>query len=169
MSKSAIVSGMGLAMSVIAKLVEAVKGAGGNDDDVHCLATPEGEDIVKEVGKVIARRGNARRGKIDTERYNELIVVFNNFIHRHDGMPAAYILAEMRLDGTVPFGEDIRKDVEVFLRETRIPPEEVQAWACEKLRALDPGFGSPFPTPEQLTQLDKFHQQVVGDEEGDEE
>lgn len=52
-TKSDIVSGMGLALSIITNLVGKVKKAGGTDEDIHCLATPDGETILEEMARII--------------------------------------------------------------------------------------------------------------------
>lgn len=52
-TKSDIVSGMGLALSIITNLVGKVKKAGGTDKDIHCLATPDGESILEEMARII--------------------------------------------------------------------------------------------------------------------
>jgi len=49
---------MGLAMSIITNLVGKVKKAGGTDEDIHRLATPEGENILEKIADIIV---NAKR------------------------------------------------------------------------------------------------------------
>jgi hypothetical protein len=50
---SAVVSGMGVAMSVITALVAKVRELGGSDEDIHRLATPEGENLLSGMAEVI--------------------------------------------------------------------------------------------------------------------
>lgn len=52
-TKSDIVSGMGLAMSIITNLVSKVKKAGGTDEDIHRLATPDGEVVLEKIADII--------------------------------------------------------------------------------------------------------------------
>ena len=52
-TKSAIVSGMGLAMSIVTSLMKAVEKRGGTDEDVHRLATPEGENLLVQIADLI--------------------------------------------------------------------------------------------------------------------
>lgn len=52
-TKSDIVSGMGLALSIITNLVGKVRKAGGTDEDIHCLATPEGETTLEKMANII--------------------------------------------------------------------------------------------------------------------
>jgi len=55
MAKSSIISGMGVALSAVQALLEATYKAGGTDEDFHrTLATPEGESIREEIGRLIA-------------------------------------------------------------------------------------------------------------------
>ena len=54
---SDIVSGMGLATSIIDGLMKAVEKAGGTNEDIHYLATPEGEAVLEQVaGTIVGRR-----------------------------------------------------------------------------------------------------------------
>jgi len=52
-TKSDIVSGMGLAMSIVTNLVSKVKKAGGTDEDIHRLVRPDGEEILDKVADLI--------------------------------------------------------------------------------------------------------------------
>jgi len=63
-TKSSIVSGMGLATSIIVGLVKAVKKWGGTDEDVHRLATPEGEVLLDEIGRIVAEKGLQLKGRL---------------------------------------------------------------------------------------------------------
>ena len=54
MAKDAVVSGMGLAMSIITNLVHAVERAGGSAEDIHALADPEGSrETLEKIAQVI--------------------------------------------------------------------------------------------------------------------
>jgi hypothetical protein len=57
-AKSSLVSGMGVAMSVLQTLVEKVRKAGGRDEDIHHLTTPEADDVWEKIAKIIAEEGN---------------------------------------------------------------------------------------------------------------
>lgn len=52
-AKSSLISGMGVAMSLVQGLVDAVRAAGGSDDDLHRLVTDEGKLTLDEVAEVI--------------------------------------------------------------------------------------------------------------------
>jgi len=54
--KSAIVSGAGLLTSIFTTLVNEVQKRGGDDEDIHCLTTPEGEGLLGEIAELIVRR-----------------------------------------------------------------------------------------------------------------
>ena len=55
MAKSSIISGMGVALSAVQALLETTYKAGGTDEDFHrALATPKGEGIREEIGRLIA-------------------------------------------------------------------------------------------------------------------
>jgi len=58
-AKSSIVSGMGLAMSIITNLMEEVRAAGGTDEDIHRLATPEGRPLLREMAKLAVSKEEA--------------------------------------------------------------------------------------------------------------
>jgi len=49
---SAIVSGMGLATSIITDLCAKVREAGGTDEDIHRLSTPEGQKTLADMAKL---------------------------------------------------------------------------------------------------------------------
>lgn len=51
--KSSLVSGMGVALAVVQRLVDAVKRAGGNNEDIHLLVTPEAGDIWDRVALLL--------------------------------------------------------------------------------------------------------------------
>lgn len=53
----AIVSAMGVLMSLLDGLVKAVKAVGGTMEDLYRLATPEGQGLLAEIGQLIARVG----------------------------------------------------------------------------------------------------------------
>jgi len=52
---SAIVSGGGLFLSIMTGLTSAVRKLGGSDDDIHRLATPDGERTLEEMAKLIVQ------------------------------------------------------------------------------------------------------------------
>ena len=52
--RSAIVSGAGLAASIWVELDKAVRKAGGTDEDIHRLATPDGEETIRKIAVLIA-------------------------------------------------------------------------------------------------------------------
>jgi len=54
--KSSVVSWLGVLMSIIQLLAKKVQELGGNDDDIHYLSTPEGEDLVVEFAKKLMER-----------------------------------------------------------------------------------------------------------------
>lgn len=54
-TKSELISGMGIAMSLIQGLVEAVKNAGGSDEDLHRLVTEDGKLTLVKVAEFIAK------------------------------------------------------------------------------------------------------------------
>lgn len=56
MSKWQMVAGMGIATTIIQTLVAEIKKAGGQEDDVHRLATPDASDVWKEIAQVIVKK-----------------------------------------------------------------------------------------------------------------
>lgn len=52
-TKSNLISGMGVALSLVQGLVKAVKQAGGSDDDLHRLVTDEGKSNLAKVAELI--------------------------------------------------------------------------------------------------------------------
>ena len=48
-----VVSGMGLAMSIITSLADAVRKLGGKDEDIHRLATPEGAGLIQKFAELV--------------------------------------------------------------------------------------------------------------------
>ena len=72
---SAIVSALGVLMSIITALVSAVKKQGGMDADIYRLATPEGESLIERIAALIVEAGkpeklaeNCYRVVVDYER-----------------------------------------------------------------------------------------------------
>jgi len=59
LDKSAIVGGAGLVASIFTMLVKKVREAGGTDEDIHRLATPEGENLLAKIAYLIV--GNVRQ------------------------------------------------------------------------------------------------------------
>ena len=55
---SAIVSALGVLMSIITALVSAVRKQGGTDADIYRLATPEGESLIGKIAELIVQAGN---------------------------------------------------------------------------------------------------------------
>ena len=53
-TKSNLISGMGIALSLVQGLVEAVKKVGGSDDDLHRLVTEEGKPTLAKIAGLIA-------------------------------------------------------------------------------------------------------------------
>lgn len=56
-AKSNVVSGMGVALSVVQSLVDAVRKSGGNDDDIHRLTVPGSEELWYQIGTMISNAG----------------------------------------------------------------------------------------------------------------
>lgn len=54
---SAIVSALGVLMSIITALVSAVRKQGGTDADIYRLATPEGESLMEKIAALIVQAG----------------------------------------------------------------------------------------------------------------
>lgn len=54
-NKSAIVSALGVLMSIITALVSAVRKHGGTDADIYRLATPEGESLLEKIAELIVQ------------------------------------------------------------------------------------------------------------------
>ncbi len=54
--KSDVVAGMGVGMSIIQGLVKEVQKRGGTDEDLHRLATPEGEGLLSKIAELIIKR-----------------------------------------------------------------------------------------------------------------
>ena len=54
---SAIVSALGVLMSIITALVSAVRKQGGTDADIYRLATPEGESLLDKIAALIVQAG----------------------------------------------------------------------------------------------------------------
>ena len=52
-TKSSLISGMGIALSLVQGFVEAVKKAGGSDEDLHRLVTEEGKPVLAKVAELI--------------------------------------------------------------------------------------------------------------------
>jgi hypothetical protein len=52
MSKSSIVSGMGVAMSLITSLMSFIKEVGGDEEAIHRLVTPEGEETLRKMARI---------------------------------------------------------------------------------------------------------------------
>lgn len=57
--KSAIISGMGLGMSIVQSLVEKARKKGVSDETIHSLATPEGDAILDQFAEIMARANAA--------------------------------------------------------------------------------------------------------------
>lgn len=55
---SAIVSALGVLTSIFTALVSAVRKNGGAEEDLYRLATPEGENLIDEIAKLIIKAGN---------------------------------------------------------------------------------------------------------------
>lgn len=56
-TKSSVISGMGVAMSLVQSLVGAVKKAGGTDEDIHRLTTPEANGVWEKIAQAIVHAG----------------------------------------------------------------------------------------------------------------
>ena len=56
-TKSSVISGMGVAMSLVQSLVTAVKKAGGTDEDVHRLTTADSNGVWDKIAGVIVGAG----------------------------------------------------------------------------------------------------------------
>lgn len=54
---SAIVSALGVLMSIVTALVSAVRKQGGTDADIYRLATPEGESLIDKIATLIVQAG----------------------------------------------------------------------------------------------------------------
>lgn len=56
---SAIVSALGVLMSIITALVSAVRKQGGTDADIYRLAIPEGESLIEKIAALIVQAGKS--------------------------------------------------------------------------------------------------------------
>lgn len=56
-TKSSVVSGMGVAMSLVQTLVASVKKAGGSDKDIHRLTTPEANGVWDKIANLVIEAG----------------------------------------------------------------------------------------------------------------
>jgi len=70
---SAIVSGMGLAMSLVTSLMSKARRLGCEDEDIHRLATPEGENLLDMMAEVIAKDKKERSAA--KEQFEKTVVV----------------------------------------------------------------------------------------------
>lgn len=52
-TKSSVISGMGVALSLVQSLVASVKKAGGTDEDIHCLTTQDANGIWEKIATVV--------------------------------------------------------------------------------------------------------------------
>lgn len=65
--QSAIVTALGVQMTIWQSLVESVRKNGGSDEDIYRLATPEGKPVIEEMAKLIARSDEvAAEPRLDT-------------------------------------------------------------------------------------------------------
>jgi hypothetical protein len=55
--KSNVVSGMGVALSLVQTLVASVRKAGGTDEDVHRLATPDANGVWDKIATLVVQAG----------------------------------------------------------------------------------------------------------------
>ena len=53
LDKSMIVAGAGLVASIFTALTKKVREKGGTDEDIHCLARPDGEEILDKIADLI--------------------------------------------------------------------------------------------------------------------
>jgi len=60
-SKSNVISGMGVAMSLVQTLVGAVKKAGGTDEDIHRLTTADANGVWDKIAGLIMEAGKKAR------------------------------------------------------------------------------------------------------------
>lgn len=58
---SAIISALGVLMTIISELVALVRQFGGQDEDIHRLATPEGRSALEQVARLIVETGRKTR------------------------------------------------------------------------------------------------------------
>lgn len=56
-TKSSVISGMGVAMSVVQSLVGAVRKNGGTDDDIHRLTTEDANGVWDKIAKLVIETG----------------------------------------------------------------------------------------------------------------
>lgn len=56
---SSMVKGMGMAMSILTELTKKAKEAGLGDEDIHRLATPEGNILIAQLVRSMAQAGNS--------------------------------------------------------------------------------------------------------------
>lgn len=80
---SAIVSGMGMALSILQSLADKAKKKGCTDEDLHRLATPEGEAILEKIADLIAESRNLDKGVfslfVDYSRLLDEMIKDNKF------------------------------------------------------------------------------------------
>lgn len=70
---SAIVRGAGMAADIWMKLDKAVKDRGGGDEDIHRLATEEGERLISEIADLVVRSGRMKDVFSVTVNYNQTV------------------------------------------------------------------------------------------------
>lgn len=57
MSKSAVVSAMGVVLSVVQGIMKETQKAGGGDEDFYRLSKPEGEDALRQIAQILVCLG----------------------------------------------------------------------------------------------------------------
>lgn len=61
MSKSAVVSAVGVVLSVVQGIMKETQKAGGGDEDFYLLSKPEGEDALRQIGQILTDLGKKVR------------------------------------------------------------------------------------------------------------
>jgi hypothetical protein len=82
---SAVVAGMGVAMSIITSLAQKAKSKGLGDEDIHNLATPDGEHLLDEL---VERMAEAKASKPQAEPSDTYKVTVDNGLKLADMVAA---------------------------------------------------------------------------------
>lgn len=180
-AKIALVEGAGFSASLFTLLRDAVHGQGGTDLDIHVLATPEGQEMLEEVARIISEKRAALVSNIDavTEPYSVtvdhsltlgLAIDSGGFDRHNDLLDRLYWSDFVRPDGSkyeLPKFDPIERDLLLFSVSayfgTDYEPdgEEILA-ALDKLR-LKPGgiaellaFGKKHPDMQRKLPIAAF-------------
>lgn len=113
--KSAIVSGMGLGMSIIQALMEKARRKGVPDETIHSLATPEGDAMLEQFAEIMACASSLAKPTFVHDKRQDGWTLLENVARRITSVRDLELVPFLKGGETSVIGEEMARRARVEL------------------------------------------------------